>query len=31
MDGRWLVNSDGSRIVFRNAVDGNLWMLDVGT
>ncbi|QPC82231.1 M23 family metallopeptidase [Phototrophicus methaneseepsis] len=27
MDGRWLVNSDGSRIVFRNAVNGGSFSL----
>ncbi|MGJ3238336.1 MAG: M23 family metallopeptidase [Anaerolineae bacterium] len=31
MDGRWSVNADGTMILFRNAVDRNLWMIDIAT
>ena len=29
MDGRWSVNADGTHILFRNATDRNLWMMDI--
>ncbi|MEM9951132.1 MAG: M23 family metallopeptidase [Chloroflexota bacterium] len=29
MDGRWSVNADGSTILFRNANDRNLWLMDI--
>ncbi|MEO1644154.1 MAG: M23 family metallopeptidase [Chloroflexota bacterium] len=31
MDGRWSVNADGTHILFRNANDRNLWMMDIAT
>ena len=31
MDGRWSVNADGSMILFRNAIDRNLWIMDIAT
>jgi hypothetical protein len=31
MNGQWSVNADGSRILFRNAVDRNLWFMDIAT
>ncbi|MCB9458868.1 MAG: M23 family metallopeptidase [Anaerolineaceae bacterium] len=29
MNGQWDVNADGSKIAFRNALDGNFWMMDL--
>ncbi|GAB5491528.1 MAG: hypothetical protein Phog2KO_17430 [Phototrophicaceae bacterium] len=31
MDGRWSVNADGTRILFRNAQDRNLWLMEIAT
>ena len=31
MNGQWSVNADGSRILFRNALDRNLWFIDIAT
>jgi hypothetical protein len=31
MNGQWSVNADGSRILFRNAADRNLWFIEVGS
>ena len=30
MNGQWAVNADGSKIAFRNVLDGNFWMMRVG-
>jgi hypothetical protein len=30
MNGQWAVNADGSRIVFRNGADRNLWFIELG-
>lgn len=30
MNGQWAVNADGSRIVFRNAPNRNLWLIEIG-
>jgi hypothetical protein len=30
MNGQWSVNADGSRIVFRNGADRNLWFIEIG-
>lgn len=29
MNGQWAVNADGSKIAFRNVLDGNFWMMRV--
>jgi hypothetical protein len=29
LDGQWSVNADGNRILYRNAADRNLWIVDV--
>jgi hypothetical protein len=31
MNGQWSVNADGSRILFRNGTDRNLWFIDIAT
>ena len=31
MDGRWSVNADGTLILFRNAQDRNLWLIEIAT
>jgi hypothetical protein len=31
MNGQWMVNADGSRILFRNGLDRNLWFIDLAT
>ncbi len=31
MDGGWSVNADGTKIIFRNGIDRNLWLMDIAT